>query len=583
MSERFSKLSSLPENLYATGSPVIISAGNLLKDNQTNKVLAQLKIKNITDKTIKATAVLIHLQDTAGKDLESDVLQQYLDLSIDCGEEFGQKNAIFLPDNSARGFSVEVKQVVFSDNSIWEETGTVWNPLPAPKNLSQHLEDSELVKQFQLEFGGECKAVPQEHKDLWLCTCGAWNRDKKCYACGKGKEALFSLDLDTLKAERDARLAKEKAEREVKEAAEKALAEAKAKKTKKTLAILIPSVVIGIALFLLVTKVIIPHAEYKKAIALLNSEQYEDAIVAFSLLNGYQESESYIQQARDEIEKANLYSAALALMETGDADGYKKAKKQFEDLGNYKNSQELAEQCGAVLNDKDFQNYTKALELMKNGEYKKAIDLFDKCAFYSDSAQKKQECLDALFAESIGLLDENKYRAAFTSFQYFVSNGYRVAEAEEYMKECNQSYVSMIRDGKWIEVPYDYPLRSSENHIKISSFKIRYINNRIEFSIDYSITKVENYTDAYVECWGSQSPYFVHKDININDSSASIAVDYDTIIQGFLDKKYTVVLVGINYHIKNLHNSQNHRFYDSQVFDFYLVDLQKRDLYGRVI
>lgn len=34
MSERYAKLSHLPENLYMEGSPVIIAAGALLKDNQ---------------------------------------------------------------------------------------------------------------------------------------------------------------------------------------------------------------------------------------------------------------------------------------------------------------------------------------------------------------------------------------------------------------------------------------------------------------------------------------------------------------------------------------------------------------------
>ena len=35
MSERYSKVFSLPENLYAEGAPVVIAAGALLKDNQT--------------------------------------------------------------------------------------------------------------------------------------------------------------------------------------------------------------------------------------------------------------------------------------------------------------------------------------------------------------------------------------------------------------------------------------------------------------------------------------------------------------------------------------------------------------------
>ena len=45
MSERYAKLSHLPENLYMEGSPVIIAAGALLKDNQTGRVIAQLKLR----------------------------------------------------------------------------------------------------------------------------------------------------------------------------------------------------------------------------------------------------------------------------------------------------------------------------------------------------------------------------------------------------------------------------------------------------------------------------------------------------------------------------------------------------------
>ena len=43
MEERYTRLFSLPENLYSAGAPVMIAAGALLKDNQTGKVLAQLK------------------------------------------------------------------------------------------------------------------------------------------------------------------------------------------------------------------------------------------------------------------------------------------------------------------------------------------------------------------------------------------------------------------------------------------------------------------------------------------------------------------------------------------------------------
>ena len=125
MSERYTKLSSLPENLYAEGAPVIVSAGNLLKDNQTGRVLAQLKIKNIAAKPLKAATVLIHPLDAAGKPMAGDTQQKYLDLTAKTGEEFGQKTAIPLPDDSSRGLRVEVTQVVFSDNSASYQGGAL--------------------------------------------------------------------------------------------------------------------------------------------------------------------------------------------------------------------------------------------------------------------------------------------------------------------------------------------------------------------------------------------------------------------------------------------------------------------------
>ncbi len=89
MSERYTRLFSLPENLYAEGAPVLIAAGALLKDNQTGNVLAQLKFKNIGFKTIKAIKVRITLLDTVGRSLGNPITYQYLDLSASRDSEFG--------------------------------------------------------------------------------------------------------------------------------------------------------------------------------------------------------------------------------------------------------------------------------------------------------------------------------------------------------------------------------------------------------------------------------------------------------------------------------------------------------------
>ena len=66
MSERYTRLFALPENLYAASSPVVIAAGTLLKDNQTGNVVAQLKLRSISPKRIAAVKVRLHLRSTAG-------------------------------------------------------------------------------------------------------------------------------------------------------------------------------------------------------------------------------------------------------------------------------------------------------------------------------------------------------------------------------------------------------------------------------------------------------------------------------------------------------------------------------------
>lgn len=45
MTSRFQEVFRLPSQQYIEGSPVIIEAGALQKDEQTGKILAQIKIK----------------------------------------------------------------------------------------------------------------------------------------------------------------------------------------------------------------------------------------------------------------------------------------------------------------------------------------------------------------------------------------------------------------------------------------------------------------------------------------------------------------------------------------------------------
>lgn len=384
MHEIYSKLFALPENLYSVGAPVVIAAGALQKDNQTGKVLAQLKIRNIQDKVIKALTVKLTPFDTVGKPLGGTVDYQYLDLAAARDADFGQKTPVMLKEAATRSFAVSVSEVIFSDNSIWTASNEVWEPLSPPVALETALSDNELAKQYRVKYGADCKCVFKKEKDLWRCACGAINHasEKNCHSCQREAAALAALNVEELKADRDRRLAAE----QKKAAEEKAAAAEQAKKTKKIAMIAAPIVVVAIVAAVLISNFVKAQQEeaarldaYNAAVALAEAGQYEEAIAAFTELGDYKDSATLAAQAQEEAEEAarlEAYNAAVALAEAGQ---YDEAIAAFEELGDYKDSTELI--SSAKLEKK----YIEALTLLENRDFEAARATFEALGDYKDA------------------------------------------------------------------------------------------------------------------------------------------------------------------------------------------------------
>lgn len=445
MSERYTKLFSLPENLYAQTSPVVIAAGALLKDNATGKVLAQIKFRNITGKSIKALRVCITPLDTMGAPLGEAVSHQYLDLSAGRDDEFGQKAPVTLPDAATRSYSVAVTEVIFADNSLWSAADASWQVLPAPASLSSVLRDRELEKQYCLNFGSNCQYNPAEHKDLWYCACGALNtkEDFNCHKCRNSRDGFFSLDMDALKAAKDERLAAEAK----KAAEEKAAAEAQAKKTKKLAAIIIPIVAVVIAAAVLITQVVIPGSQYKAAETLLDAGEYDAAIEAFEALGDYKDSADRIEEAevaREEAENAAAYVEAVALFE---AEDYTAAIEAFEALNGYKDSHNLLLEAEAA------DAYENALNALENKEYEKAYRLFYSLGEYEDA----QDFLN----DFVVRLSREDYNYRYVDF-YYDDAGLLIEEVSTGKSDPIQDSTTVYAydaDGNLIEEVYTFHSR----------------------------------------------------------------------------------------------------------------------------
>lgn len=224
MSERYLKLFSLEENLYIPGSPVLIAAGALLKDTQTGRILGQLKLQSISNQSIKAATVALVPLDTVGNPLGEPVSYQYLDLKVTRDAYWGSQDPIRFSDPSTRAYTASVKEVIFSDNSIWTAPNSAWKALPAKTTLETQLDDFELATQYRMHFGLDCQYAYQTAEDLWYCPCGAINHqgESVCHACQKDRNELAGVDWDLLRKEAAERVAQKRAEEEALAAEKKA-------------------------------------------------------------------------------------------------------------------------------------------------------------------------------------------------------------------------------------------------------------------------------------------------------------------------------------------------------------------------
>ncbi len=310
MSERYTKLFSQVKPLYAEGSPVIIMAGALLLDNVGGNVLAQLKFKNISPKTVKALTVSVTANDTVGRVIGKPTIYQYLDLNAERDAEFGQKTAISLPSENTRECEVRVLEAAFADNSVWTAPeGLSWEPVPEQTPLFPN--DAELLKQYRMEVNPAAKSELLTVKDLWLCSCGAVNRavENACHCCETPLSAMKNADLSGLRERCDARL-KEEREAAAKAAEEHRIAAEKAaKKTKKILSIAIPAAIAVVALVIVLTKVIIPGSKYNAAVELYDEGKYREAAAAFLALGDYKDSQARCFSAWGEITERQTMAA----------------------------------------------------------------------------------------------------------------------------------------------------------------------------------------------------------------------------------------------------------------------------------
>lgn len=226
---RYQQVYKLPSGLYAENCPIIIEAGALLKDTEENKILVQLKLRNISEDTVISCKIAVRAFETNGTETEGEPSFSYLDIHVSPDGEFGTKTPVYLPDSNARKFVPFVMEIVFSNGTVWKSQNHIWKAIPEHQKLISVLPDSEIWKQYSVEVNSNCENVPEQKEGLFLCTCGAVNllNAEKCCRCHRSYAFLRSaLNIEELTKKKESRLQKEAEQREaVKIAEAKRLAE----------------------------------------------------------------------------------------------------------------------------------------------------------------------------------------------------------------------------------------------------------------------------------------------------------------------------------------------------------------------
>ena len=199
MSEKYSRIFSLGENLYSEGSPIVIEAGALLKDNESAWIIAQLKLKSIADLQIKTVKVEIKCLDSVGRPIGT-LPFEYLDLAVSRGQSFGTQKPIRISDSATRSFEARVVEVGFADNSVWSDTQGVWKSLPKQNDISSRLSSEYAIEGYKSFFGFGAIYEALLANDLWLCSCGEINHsgEEKCHRCNAALKEMLSIEENDL-------------------------------------------------------------------------------------------------------------------------------------------------------------------------------------------------------------------------------------------------------------------------------------------------------------------------------------------------------------------------------------------------
>ena len=122
MSEKYTTVQHEKRLFWLQDCPVLLHSYALTKNNTNNSIFLQCKFENIADKSIKAMNIAIKCSDVSHQELANVDNFPYLDIKVQPYTLLGDKTPVALPDNTTRNVRIIPLQVMFCDDTTWENT-----------------------------------------------------------------------------------------------------------------------------------------------------------------------------------------------------------------------------------------------------------------------------------------------------------------------------------------------------------------------------------------------------------------------------------------------------------------------------
>lgn len=298
---RYEQVARIDIKKVCLNCPVDIEKGAILFDRKIKANLLQLKLSNISDKTIKSVYIKIYCYDDSGDIIktnnENSFDYAYVDINCSPHEIFGTQNPIILPSVVTRKLEIYINKVVLENDTVIRLEEENYIDIPNQIKIYEGIENKdELIRVAEsLPLNNQLYPltyIPQDYENgMWSCTCGRINvNTDSCVRCLRDKQLQFQvINNEYLKESNKEYLlniSRKRMEEEKTHEIELIKKRFMIKKILVFTSIMIVFIIIG-------TFFSTSYYKYHKAEKLMESNKYEDrqkALSIYSQLGDYKDS-----------------------------------------------------------------------------------------------------------------------------------------------------------------------------------------------------------------------------------------------------------------------------------------------------